>query len=184
MKMAEYEVPDGNRHMGRPADYTQNKVNFYTKEVLNRVKSDEAGEDVKEQREYVRVQVPGSTNIFDNLATDQHRKRYPAEYAAFKRGGEQTPDGTPIYDLPGLLPAQAGELDQKGVQTIEQIAAMPEHQAAKLGRGYEDVQRRARKFVEQINSNDALRKEIDELKALVAAQATAKPKATAKRAKA
>lgn len=100
---------------------------FYMDSRPNRARSEEDGVPRFDEVEMVEVLVPGdrlNTPVFQ--VTNEHRKRWPNAYKAFKEGQEGTVEGTPIEQLPGLTKSQAQELRYFHILAIEQLANMPD----------------------------------------------------------
>src|SRR5580692_3058969 len=70
---------------------------FYNKSVHNPKKSQEHGRPVFDDHIYVRVAPPGERlNVVDRPATQQDKRIWPMQWAAFEQNKDQTPEGTPV----------------------------------------------------------------------------------------
>ena len=98
-------------------------VKFYMDAVHLKAQSEAEGRPIFEDREFVEIIPIGDTKtVVTKPVTDIERQRFPEEYAAFKRGIEQTFAGTPLNQWPIMLPAQIKLLNHFNVYTVEQLA--------------------------------------------------------------
>lgn len=67
------------------------------------------------------------------LKMPAHEQAYPRQWAAFVRGQEDVPVGTPIDELPRVSRLTRETLRAMGVLTIEQAAELPEQARQRLG---------------------------------------------------
>src|SRR5690242_5836166 len=73
---------------------------FYMRPVHNPARSREVGRPYFEDKVYVKIHPPGERlNIVDVLATDEHKRRFPQQWAQFQQNVQQRPEGTPIEML-------------------------------------------------------------------------------------
>lgn len=79
-------------------------------------------ETFEEEREMVRVETKGDTNIKDDFANDLDRRQHYRQYKYFRDG--KIPDGNPIEEFEFIQPATAMELHYYGIHTIQQVATM------------------------------------------------------------
>jgi hypothetical protein len=66
---------------------------------------------------------------------DEHKRRWPREYAAFKAGIEAPLEGTPITEWPAINKAQVQTLQYLNVRTVESLAELTDEQVMKIGAG-------------------------------------------------
>lgn len=77
--------------------------------------------------EYVEMLMPGDNkNAPVRKVTDTIRAEFPNQYAAFKRGEELSPEGTPIEMWPAVNPSLARMLKTMNIYTVEQMAEVPD----------------------------------------------------------
>lgn len=137
--------------------YAGNAVRFFLKPVEVKWKSAEEGRPIFEDREFIEIHKPGSKNhIICRPAKDEDRQIYADTYKAFKAGEEQAATGTPVTEWPQIRPAQAAMLKHHKVSTVEQLAALSEDQATKMGREGFDLRKKAKAFIEAANNAGAL----------------------------
>jgi hypothetical protein len=123
-------------------------VNFYTKAVQNNFQSKEQGRPIFEDKEFIRIIVPGDKNsIVDTPVTQEHRNRFATKYERFKAGKAQATTGTPLEVWPQLTVSQVAELKGLNVFTVEQLADMPDNLAQRF-MGAHNLRARAKLFLE------------------------------------
>jgi hypothetical protein len=123
-------------------------VTFYMKAVKNTFKSNEAGRPIFDEREFIRVIVPGdSRSVFEDLVTDEHRTRFADRYARFKRGVAQASTGTPLEVWPQMTVGLVAEMKAMNITTVEELAGLSDANAQKI-MGNFDLRRRARAFLD------------------------------------
>jgi len=125
---AAFDVEEFEAELGKrdPNDrYAGARVYFDVIAVENEAKTEEAGRVQYDNVEHFIVQWPGQEKQFIR-AKDWHRKRYAAEYKAFKQGLEIPESGLPLQEW-GMIPAStAKEFKLIGIHTVEQLADLSE----------------------------------------------------------
>ena len=146
---------------------------FYTEAVEQPFKSKQAGRPIFEDKEFVRIIIPGDKNsqpVYE--VTDDHRERWPDAYAAFKRGLDAPLEGTPLKQWPPISASMARELAHFNIQTVEQLAAIGDNVVQSIGMGMRDMRRKAQLFLEVAEKGSGpLGRLIDENEQLRAGQA-------------
>lgn len=100
-------------------------VQFYVRPIMHAFKSAEAGRPIYEEKEYIKIIVPGdSKTTVDCPVDDTFRQRFEKQYDKFKKGLEQAVTGTPLEVWPQMSVGMVAELKSVGVQTVEQLAGM------------------------------------------------------------
>jgi hypothetical protein len=123
-------------------------VNFYMRAVKNNFKSQESGRPIFDEKEFVRVIIPGDTrSVFDNPVTDEHRFRFKEKYARFKEGLTQATSGTPLEIWPQMTVGMVAELKAMQIHTVEQLATLNDALAQRI-MGANDLRRRAQAFLD------------------------------------
>lgn len=101
---------------------------FYTKPVQNNFRSESEGRPIFDEKEFVEILVPGDRKtVMDTFVKEEHRRRWPREYAAFKAGLEVPTEGTPLEEWPAITRSQVEELRFGHIRTVEQLAALPDN---------------------------------------------------------
>lgn len=147
---------------------------FYTKAQLNGFKSNQAGRPVHEDVEFVEIHVPGDRKtVVDTLVKDEHRRRWPREYEAFKKGQEVAVVGTALEDWAPISRALVEDLRYAHVRTVEQLAALTDGQLEKvLPMGGVSWREKAQRFLEAAAGSAPAEKLAAENEALRGSMAT------------
>ena len=124
---------------------------FFTEAVKLEWKSQQEGRPIFEDREFVRILIPGDRrSMAVEPVRDEHKGRWPKEYEAFKAGLETPLEGTPLGEWPVSLmsPARVRELAYFNIRTVEQLSAVNDAQLQNLGMGARELRERARTWLE------------------------------------
>lgn len=124
---------------------------FYVRPVQNNFKSQQAGRPIFEDQEFVEIHVPGDRKtVVDTHVKEEHRRRWPRAYAAFKEGREAPLEGTALSEWAGITASQVEELRFSKVLTVEQLAALSDDQLNKtIAMGGFKLRASAQRFLEQ-----------------------------------
>lgn len=148
---------------------SQLKVVFYKHAEQDAFKSREEGRKIFQEFVYIRILMPANRlSEIERRATDEDKARFPRQYAAFLANADQLSIGTPLKELPTITPVQVMELNALKVDTIEQLANMPDHTAQVLGTGGLELKKRARVFLDRTTSAEVQGQQIRELQAQLA----------------
>jgi hypothetical protein len=136
------QIGPGDEHM---------RVIFYKKPVLNAMKSREEGRQVFDAEIFVRSHMPGEERLQENdrPATDEHKRRWPRQWAAFQQNREYVPDGTPIEHLFPANPEIPAMLRWHGFHTIDLLAKATPVAIETVGMGMSDWIAKAKKYLEE-----------------------------------
>lgn len=156
-------------------------VRFYKHAELDSFQSKAEGRKIFVEKEYIRIVAPANRlSEIDREASDGDKLRFARQYTAFKQNLEQLTIGTPVSELHGVGPAQVLELKALKVDTIEQLATMPDHTVQLLGLGGLTLKTKAQAYLNRTKSNEVLASqntamvaEIAELKKLILDRAAA-----------
>lgn len=124
---------------------------FFTEAVKLEWKSRQEGRPIFEDREFVRIIIPGDRrSMAVEPVGEAHKARWPREYEAFRAGREAPVEGTPLSEWPVSLmsPARVQELAWFNLRTVEQLAAVNDAQLQNLGLGSRELRERARTWLE------------------------------------
>lgn len=131
---------------------------FHSKSVQLDFKSREAGRPIFEDQEFVTIVIPGlRTVMLDERVSDEHRTRWPEQYAAFKAGREAPLEGTPLREWPvgAMTASKADELAYFHIRTVEQLAALGDDKLQNLGMGSRELRERARVWLDVAKNGGA-----------------------------
>lgn len=175
-------APDGTAIFANDA---QLLVKFFNHPQISKFKSDAAGLPIYDDVEMVSVIQPGEKEEIKILAQDFHRRRFPKQYEAFKKGLEQTAGGTPLDHLFPSEPSTVVNLKAFNIFTIQQLAAISDSAMIQIPMGRSLVDR-ARAYLSSAGQGQnfhamqaAMQKQIDELKAMLGDKANDLPPAPA-----
>lgn len=144
---------------------------FMTKPVYNEIKSKESGRPIFDEVEMVECWFSGSRTDRPRFeVTDEHRERWPKEYAAFKSGSKTAESGTPLEHWPQMTVGKVMELKALGVLSVESLAAMPDANLGNLGPKARELREQARTYLQNAAGNADTSKmaaEIESLKAKI-----------------
>ena len=125
-------------------------VTFYVEKEQNNFRSEQEGRAVYDDVEYIRIVTPGDTRSeVVRAATEQHKREYAPQYAAFKAGVELAPQGSPLEHWPPMSPALIANLKALGVHTVEQLSEVSDGNLMNLGHGGRGLRDRAKAWLEQ-----------------------------------
>ena len=140
------------------------KVVFYKHAEQDAFQSREQGRKIFQEFVYVRILMPANRlSEIERRATEEDKARFPRQYAAFLANADQLSVGTPLKELPTITPVQVMELNALKVDTIEQLANMPDYTAQVLGTGGLELKKRARVFLDRTTNAEAQGEQIREL---------------------
>lgn len=133
---------------------------FSTRPVQNNFKTAQEGRPVFEDRDFVEILVPGDRKItWDGLVKEEHKQRWPRQYAAFKAQTELPLEGTPVEHWAAITRSQAEELKFAHVRTIEQLASLPDDALNKsVSMGGYALREKAQRHLEQLAGSAPMEK--------------------------
>ncbi len=121
---------------------------FHTEAVYNELASAKAGHPVFIDEERVKYVQPGSLNQPVFRVTDEHRRQWPDQYAQFKKGIEQSANGTPLEQWPALTVGMVKTLKALDIVTIEQCAELTDTAVQRVGMGGYNLRERAKAYLD------------------------------------
>lgn len=147
------------REAGLPSDAPMVSVGFCLHPVQNEQKTAEAGRPIYEDREFIRIVVPGDRNsIVFQPATEDHRRRFPRAYEAFKSRSQVAQEGTPLQHWPMINRAMCMTLKAAHIATVEALAQVSDANLQQLGMGMRELRDQARAYVSQAKDSATLHK--------------------------
>ncbi len=153
-------------------------VKFYVKAEVNKKASEKAGRVIHDEVELVSIGQRGDRNtVFVARAHDvsvshgmTYAERFAEEYKAFQDGREYVASGSALEIAPFISVARAADLNNAGVHTIEQLAALSPKAAKNLGMGVQDLVYQAKEWLESasdVGKVSEMQAEIDRLRKMV-----------------
>lgn len=150
---------------------------FYIQPVKNEFESQKQGRPIFSDVEYVEIFTPGSQlNIIQTPAREDHKARFPREYAHFqnKHGGDPREVGTPLSQWPLLTASTVEELRGIKFFTVDSIANASDAMVKNIGMiGGMDpfaLRTRAQRFLQAAKCDATMNAQAQELEALKEAQ--------------
>lgn len=138
-------------------------VEFSREPVMHPGKSREAGRAIYEERDFVRIHVPGDkTSVVYREVTEMDIQRFQARYAKWKAGQSEAVIGTPLSALPNMTPAKVEEYKYFKIVTIEQLADANDNLGQKF-MSFQADKARAKQFIEATMGNAPIEKMNEEL---------------------
>lgn len=110
-------------------------VKFHTKPVQQTFRTSQENRPIFEDVDFIKIFTPGNQlNIIDTPVRDEHKRRFPVQWAAFQngKGGDQV-HGTPVSAWSFLTASQAEEFKAVKFFTVEQVANASDQQLQSLG---------------------------------------------------
>ena len=130
---------------------------FYMEKQMNKRKSDDARRAIYDEYEAAEFIIPGdNTTVHKERVTDEHRHRWPKQYAAFKAGIEQI-NGMPleswyaISNHPGLIE----EMRALKIRSVEDLAGINDDYATRAPWG-RDWRKKAQDELARQKSQDSV----------------------------
>jgi hypothetical protein len=144
-------------------------VQFYSRPVLHKVKSDEAQRPVYVDIDHVKIIVPGDKlSIIDRIASDDDKKRFAAHWDKYKSGKGQDVVGTRLEGVAWMTRSKVEEYKYFGVHTVEQLSEASDSVGQKFPGFFADRDK-AKKFLEQTTGTNArvaeLERQLQEMQA-------------------
>lgn len=126
------------------------RPHFYVEAIKNNAKSEAEGRPIFEDREMVKITIPGDRlSNWVGYVTDVHRERWPEHYAAFKRGEARASVGTPLEHWPcdSLTVARVAELKALNILSVEELASVPDNTLPRIGMGARALRDQAKAYI-------------------------------------
>lgn len=172
------------RTEGRPVVRDTVIPRFHIEAVIDHVATAREGREIYKDEERVQHLVPGSPNSPVERVRDEHRQRWPEEYAKFKAGMETSLSGVPLEQWAAITKSVVLELKYLGLHTVEQVADMPDQACQRIRTGGQKIRELAKQYLDdayaqaeaqkllaiqerQASENADLRNKVAELAALV-----------------
>lgn len=131
---------------------------FYIDAVRQGFKSEEAGRDIWEDREFIRIFVGGDNkNIIEREAHVGDQQRFPQEYRLFKEGLKDVEQvvGTPLSQWPVMTPSTIRMLNAQNIFVVEQLRDMSDTAIQAVGMGARELKLKAGAYLEHAKDSSA-----------------------------
>lgn len=163
-------APDGTAIQANDA---QLLVKFSIHSELSQHKSKLAGAPVYDDIEIVTIMNPGEKEPIIVQADEFHKRRFPKQYEAFKKGIENQHAGTPLSLLFPSSPSAVKQLNAFNIFSVQQLAAITDSAVANIPMG-QSLKDRAKQYLasagagQSFHAMEAMQAQIDQLKAALA----------------
>lgn len=155
------------------ANDSQLLVKFSIHSELSQHKSKLAGAPIYDDVEIVTIMNPGEKEPVIVVADEFHKRRFPRQYEAFKKGMEDQQGGTPLDLLFPASPSTVKMLKSFHVFTIQQLANISDSAKTQIPMG-QSLADRAREYMKNASGGqafhamEAMQAQIDQLKSMLA----------------
>lgn len=135
---------------GLPNSRDPIKPRFHIEAVQDEAASTASGRPMFRDQERVEIVIPGNPHSRPVcIVNDEHRMRWPAEYAAFKAGITMAVDGTPIEQWPLMSRAMVKTLKFLEIHTVEQCAKLDDQALQRIGLGAREIKNAAIAYLDE-----------------------------------
>lgn len=163
-------APDGTAVF---ANDSQLLVKFKVHSELSQHKSKLRGCPVYDDVEVVEIRNPGEKEPIIVAADDFHKRRFPKQYEAFKKGIENFVGGTPLDLLFPASPSTVNQLKAFNIYSIQQLSTISDSamEQIPMGRSLAD---KAKAYLRDAGAGqshhamEAMKAQIEQLKAMIA----------------
>ena len=143
-------------------------IEFKLVAVEDREASIREGRFVAKDIEYCTI-IPVGDGANGNLSVEREvddtiRRRFSAQYEAWKKGQEMPVEGSPLKLWPVISPAQLEMCLRSNVRTVEDLASLPDQFLSKLGMGARALQNKAKDWLNSGASQGKITEELSALK--------------------
>lgn len=119
-------------------------VQFYLEAIKDEEATIKQGRPIFNDREYIKIIPVGDKNtVVCEPVSEDHKMRWPSQYAAFKNQQHQPQEGTPIDQWPPLTKSQVMMFKAANVHTVEQLSNVSDTNLANLGMGARELREKA-----------------------------------------
>jgi hypothetical protein len=146
----DFDSATGKMIDARTAGSRRNLVEFFIHPVHMEFESNLKGRPIYQDREMIRIMVPGDTKtVVERYTTAEDRTEYSREHAAFLKQETLAADGTPLEQWPIMTKAMIRTLKAFNVLTVEHVANLSDDQMSQIGiLGLRTTRRQAEVFME------------------------------------
>lgn len=139
---------------------------FFVDAVQNNFKSEQEGRPIFEDREFVKIIIPGDNKTeMVYQVTDIYKQQYPKQYEAFKRSEDQRyVSGTPLKHWPPMTPALVRTMEASNIHTVEQLAEITDSQMQHVGMGASEWAKKAKAFLSKASDGAEVTRMVADLK--------------------
>jgi hypothetical protein len=127
---------------------------FFVRDEVMPFLSQQAGKEIKEKKQYVRIVVKGNDkNIVIRPVTDQDKRRFPFAWQQFERGESQSAKGTPLSDLFDSDSEIVPHYHAMNVFTLEDLSQVSDGNLQALGAGARENRLKAKEYLGKVKDS-------------------------------
>ena len=130
-------------------EQSTNLVKFYRQWVKNDWKSEQEGRPLGDTFDFISIRGLGQDKSHvKRKSGPKDQMDYPREWDLYQRGLEQVALGTPLNQWPVMDEDSILRLNSHNIHTIEAVANLSDAGILEVGTGARELQKRAKKFIE------------------------------------
>jgi hypothetical protein len=122
-------------------------VAFYKQAVKNNFKSNQEGRPIFEDKDYIKIIIPGSRDVTEAPVNEQYKERFPRQWAAYQNKQQIKVEGTPLSELTWMGRSVVAEFNAVNVHTVEQLVGMSDTDGSKF-MGWNQIKQRCERFLQ------------------------------------
>jgi hypothetical protein len=122
-------------------------VAFYKQAVKNNFKSTQEGRPIYEDKDFIKIIIPGSRDVTEARVTEQYKDRFPRQWAAYQNKQQVKIEGTPLSELTWMGRSMVAEFNACNVQTVEQLVGMADVEGSKF-MGWNQIKQRCERYLQ------------------------------------
>lgn len=160
---------------------SRTRIEFFSKTVKNEAKTREAGRPIHDSVVFIRKTVPGAQSPFEREKWETDERDFADAWRAYQQQEEMPIHGTRVEDWGILSAEQIADYKAVNIRTVEDVSTLSDGQVHMLGLGAMALREQAKVFLAaakdktlasiQAGEIDELKRELEELRALVKEQA-------------
>ena len=122
------------RQMAENSENNRNVLAHFYDKAVKTEQTSASGLPIFKNVTYVEIRLKdNNTEVFNQPATVEKIKRFPQEYALYQAAKKQTAAGTPLNQFAFLSAAEIAMCHNRGIFTVEALAALDEDKVHCLG---------------------------------------------------
>lgn len=122
-------------------------VAFYKNAVKNNFKSMQEGRPIFEDKDFIKIIIPGSRDVTEARVTEQYKERFPRQWAAYQNKQQVKIEGTPLSELTWMGRSMVAEFAACNVNTVEQLVGMSDVDGGKF-MGWNQIKQRCERYLQ------------------------------------
>lgn len=150
----QYEVKDDDKGV---------RAEFYKSPVFQPFKSKEAGREIVEMVDFIRIRVIGNDkSAVERPANEQDKLRFAELWKQYSAGQAQEQSGTPLDQLPGMMFDTIAHLKTIHIHTVENLAQVTDTHGPNIGLGWRTIRKQAQEFLDKRRADPLMQAKLEE----------------------